>query len=110
MAYINKFPEPAKSKLLEIRDIIKAVAPEAEECISYGMPAIRLNKVLVYYAAWKTHIGFYPGSAYLQLFPEQFSSYKSSRGAVQFPLDEPLPAELIMKMTLFRKADVLTGG
>lgn len=109
-AYIDSFPEPAKSKLLEMRSIIRAAVPEAEECISYGMPAIRLNKVLVYYAAWKTHIGFYPTAAPLNAFASAISVYKSSKGAVQFPLDQPLPEALITKMTLFRKEAALAGN
>ena len=109
MAYINSFPEPAKSKLLEIRSIIMAAVPEAEECISYGMPAIRLKKVLVFYAAWKTHIGFYPTAAPIKEFAAALSAYSTSKGAVQFPLEKPLPAELITQMTLFRKEAVFAG-
>ena len=110
MAYIESFPEPAKGRLLEMRSIILAAVPEAEECISSGMPAIRLKKVLVFYAAWKTHIGFYPSSAPLQVFAEELSTYKSSKGAVQFPFDKQLPAALITQMTLFRKDAVLAGS
>lgn len=110
MAYIDRFSEPARSKLLEMRSIIRAAVPEADECISYGMPAIKLDKVLVFYAAWKTHIGFYPTAEPLKAFASVLSAYKSSKGAVQFPLDQALPATLITKMTLFRKEAALSGS
>ena len=106
LAYINSFPEPARGRLLELRGILLAAVPEAEECISYGMPAIKLKKALVYYAAWKTHIGFYPTAAPMKEFAAALSAYSTSKGAVQFPLDKPLPAELITQMTLFRKEAV----
>ncbi len=109
LSYINSFPEPGRGRLLEMRHILRAALPEAEECISYGMPAFRIQKVLVYYAAWKSHIGFYPTAATMKKFTEALSAYTSSKGAVQFPLDQPLPAELITAITLFRKEAVLQG-
>jgi uncharacterized protein YdhG (YjbR/CyaY superfamily) len=107
--YINTFPEPVKDKLLELRSIIRAAVPEAEECISYGMPALKWRKVLVYYAGWKSHIGFYPTAEPMRVFATELLPYKTSKGAVQFPLDEPLPKALITNMTLFRKEAVLRG-
>jgi uncharacterized protein YdhG (YjbR/CyaY superfamily) len=106
-AYINSFPEPVKGKLLELRNIIRAAVPEAEECISYGMPALKWQKVLVYYAGWKSHIGFYPTAEPMRVFASELIPFKTSKGAVQFPLDAPLPEGLITRMILFRKEAVL---
>ncbi len=107
LAYIERFPEPAKGKLLEMRRILRLAVPEAEECISYGMPAFKLHKVLVYYAAWKSHIGFYPTSGPMKVFADELSSFSTSKGAVQFPLGAPLPQDLISRMILARKEAVL---
>lgn len=106
-AYINGFPQPVKGKLLELRNIIRAAVPEAEECISYGMPALKWHKVLVYYAGWKSHVGFYPTSEPIRVFARELLPFKTSKGAVQFPLDAPLPEALITRMILFRKEAVL---
>ncbi len=89
--------------LLEsIRKTIKETAPQAEECISYQMPAYKLKGPLVYFAAYKNHIGFYPTGTGIKAFQKEIQVYKNSKGAVQFPLDQPIPHELIRKMVLFK--------
>ena len=106
--YIASFPEETQIVLDKMRAIIKKAAPDTVEVISYGMPAFRLNGNLVYFAAWKTHIGFYPHSSGIAAFKKELSIYKSSKGAVQFPLDKPLPSGLITKIVKFRiKEDLL---
>jgi uncharacterized protein YdhG (YjbR/CyaY superfamily) len=95
---------PAKSKVLlqEIQRTIRQAAPEAEEVISYNIPAFRLNGVLVWYAAFKNHIGFYPRTSALAAFKKELSIYKRGKGSVQFALDQPLPLDLIRRIVLFR--------
>jgi uncharacterized protein YdhG (YjbR/CyaY superfamily) len=106
--YIASFPEDIQMVLDKMRAIIKKAAPKSVEVISYGMPAFKVNGVLVYFAAWKTHIGFYPTSSGISAFKKEFVTYKSSKGAVQFPIDKPLPAVLITKIVKFRiKEDML---
>ena len=100
--YINVYDGNTKNKLNEIRDIIKSVAKEADEVISYNMPAFKNNKVLVYFAANKNHIGFYPTPSAILEFNKELKDYKTSKGAIQFPLDKPLPIELIKKIIEFR--------
>jgi uncharacterized protein YdhG (YjbR/CyaY superfamily) len=106
--YIAGSPEEVQPLLEQVRETIRKAAPDAEETISYSMPAFRSkNSVLVYFAAFKNHIGFYPTASGIASFQKEFANYKSSKGAVQFPLDEPLPLELIAKITRFRvKEDV----
>ena len=91
-----------QEKLNELRVIIKEVAKECTETISYNMPAFKLYKVLVYYAAYKNHIGFYPTSQPIIVFEEELKPYKTSKGAIQFPLDKALPKELIQQIVKFR--------
>jgi len=105
--YIASFPEDAQTKLQELRATIKAAAPEAVEKISYQMPAFFLKGNLVYYAAWKKHIGFYAIPSANEAFKDELSAYTVSKGAVQFPLDRPLPVDLITRMTRFRVAENL---
>jgi uncharacterized protein YdhG (YjbR/CyaY superfamily) len=101
--YIASCPKEVQPLLEDVRETIRKAAPDAEETISYSMPAFRSkNSVLVYFAAFKNHIGFYPTSSGIANFQKEFSNYKSSKGAVQFPLDEPLPLNLIAKITRFR--------
>lgn len=105
--YHNTFPEAIQLVLQQLRKLIKQAASQAEEVISYNMPAFKQNKVLVYYAAYKTHIGFYPTPLPIVVFKEELQQYQTSKGAIQFPLDEPLPAALIKKIVKFRvKEDV----
>ncbi len=106
-AYIKKFPANIQLVLKKIRQIIQAAAPEAVETISYGMPGYKLNgKPLVYFAGWKTHIGFYATPSGNLAFQKEISIYKSSKGAIQFLLSEPVPYTLIKKIVLFRVKEV----
>jgi len=100
--YISRFPISAQKKLKQLRAIIKKNVPKAEETISYGMPAYKLNGPLVYFAAYKNHIGFYPTPVPILAFKQELKNYKTSKGAVQFPLDENLPVALIGKMLRFK--------
>jgi len=100
--YIAGFPPEIQKLLEQMRRTIRAAAPEADEKIGYGMPTLTLNGNLVHYAAYKNHIGFYPAPQGLEEFKEALSGYKGSKGAVQFPLDQPLPLDLISKITKFR--------
>lgn len=105
--YVFQFPIETQVILDQIRTAIKKAAPNAEEVISYGMPAFKQNGILVYFAAYKKHIGFYPMPAALIAFKEDLSNYKSSKGAVQFPIDKPMPLALIAKIVKFRLKDNL---
>jgi len=91
--------------LAELRQTIRQTAPEATETISYGMPAFRQNKVLVYYAVHKEHIGFYPTPNPIVHFKKELEKYNTSKGAIQFPINKPLPMTLIKKIVKFRVAE-----
>ena len=101
-AYISSFPEATQKILEQLRITIKTAAPQAVEVISYGMPAFKLNSVLVYFAAYSKHIGFYPTSSGIAAFKKELSIYKGAKGSVQFPINQPLPFDLITKMVQFR--------
>jgi uncharacterized protein YdhG (YjbR/CyaY superfamily) len=101
-AYIATFPAATQKQLKNMRAIIKMAAPEAAEVISYGMPAYKQNGMLVYFAGYKAHIGFYPTASGIQHFLPKIQAYKHSKGAVQFPLDQPLPKNLIGEIVAFR--------
>jgi len=101
-AYISGFPEAIRKLLQEIRDTIKKAAPEAEEVISYGMPAFRQKGMLVWFAAFKNHIGFYPIPSGIEAFKEELTAFKGTKGSIHFPLDKPLPVELIFRIVSFR--------
>jgi uncharacterized protein YdhG (YjbR/CyaY superfamily) len=100
--YLAAFPAGTKAMLKEMRKTIKEAAPEAEEVISYNMPAFKLHGMLVYYAGYKAHIGFYPVSSAITAFKKELSGYEQSKGTIRFPLDEPLPLSLISKIVQFR--------
>lgn len=100
--YIALFPKEIQQKLESIRETIRKAAPKAVEIISYRMPAFKLNGVLVYFAAFKNHIGFFPTSSGIKAFENQFTGYKYSKGAVQFPIDKKLPLGLISKIVKYR--------
>jgi len=102
--YLSFFPAITQKVLEEMRRIIKKAAPGAEEVISYNIPAYKLNGILVYFAGYEKHIGFYPTPSALEAFKKEISVYKSSKGAVQFPIDQPLPSALITKIVKFRVA------
>lgn len=101
--YIAGFPAGIQQLLEQVRATIKKAAPEAEETISYAMPAFRYQgKGLVYFSAFKEHIGFYPIPSGMKAFKKELSSYKTGKGSVQFPLDKPMPLKLITDIVKFR--------
>ena len=104
-AYIQSWPEDVQEILKEIRKTIKQNAPDAVESISYGMPAYKLHdKPLVYFSAFKNHIGFYATPTGHEAFAKELSLYKQGKGSVQFPIDKPMPLQLIAKIVKFRVA------
>jgi uncharacterized protein YdhG (YjbR/CyaY superfamily) len=105
--YIATFPEEIRKILEELRATIKAAAPEAEEKISYQMPAFALKGNLVWFAAFKNHIGFYPMPSGTEAFKKELSIYEGSKGTVRFPIDKPLPLKLISRIVKFRVAENL---
>jgi uncharacterized protein YdhG (YjbR/CyaY superfamily) len=100
--YLSAFPSSTKVLLKKMRETIKEAAPQAEELISYNMPAFRWNGVLVWYAANKQHIGFYPTPSAIKAFAQELNQYKTSKGAIQFPIDEPIPTGLVKKIVRLR--------
>ncbi len=100
--YIKTFPKQTQRILEEIRTTIKAAAPEAQEKISYQMPTFFLNGNLVHFAAFKNHIGFYPVPTGIAKFKKELSVYEQGKGSVQFPIDQPMPLDLIKKIVKFR--------
>ena len=103
--YISSFPAEIQKILTQVRMTIKEVVPDAEEVISYGMPAFKQNGMLVWYAAFKNHIGFYPVPSGMKAFNNELSVFKQGKGSVQFPLDKPMPLELISNIVKFRVAE-----
>ena len=104
-SYIAGFPEDVQLRLEKLRATIRKAAPEAEEAISYQMPTFKLHGNLVHFAAYKNHIGFYPAPSGIEAFKKEFSIYKYAKGSVQFPLDQPIPLELVSKIVKFRVAE-----
>ncbi|WP_266367652.1 iron chaperone [Tellurirhabdus rosea] len=104
--YIASFPEDVQELLQKIRSVIREAAPEAKEVISYNMPTYRQKEALVHFAAYKSHIGFYPAPSPITAFAEELAGYKRAKGSVQFPLTEPIPFELIRAMTEYRVRQV----
>jgi uncharacterized protein YdhG (YjbR/CyaY superfamily) len=100
--YFAGFPEDVKKILKELRAVIKAAAPDAVERIAYQMPTFSLNGNLVHFAAYKNHIGFYPTPSGIENFKQELSAYECSKGAIRFPIDQPLPFNLIRKIVAFR--------
>ena len=96
------FPKPVQEKLASIRQLVRELAPEAQEKISYQMPTFYLNGNLVHFAAFKNHIGFYPTPSGISEFQKELAKYKNAKGSVQFPMDEALPLGLIKRMVKFR--------
>ncbi|WP_316792092.1 iron chaperone [Pedobacter frigoris] len=100
--YISGFPEDVRKILEEVRATIREAAPEAEETIGYAMPTFKLNGNLIHFAAYKNHIGLYPTPNGIEEFKEELSRYKGAKGSVQFPIDKPMPLDLISRITKFR--------
>ncbi len=101
-AYIAGFPEEVQAILQQIRRTIHETAPEATEAISYGMPTFKLNGNLVHFGAFKSHIGFYPVPSGMAAFQDDLAAYKQGKGSVQFPLNKPMPLDLIRRIVEFR--------
>lgn len=100
--YFSLFPPSTKSILRKMRETIKQAAPQAEELISYNMPAFKFHGALVYYAAYEHHIGFYPTASPMTVFKKELADYKTSKGAIQFPIGEPIPTALVKKIVKFK--------
>lgn len=100
--YIARFPDDVRKLLEKVRTTIRKAAPNAEEKISYQIPAFTLKGNLVYFAAFKKHIGFYPMTAAIKRFKKELSVYEGAKGTVRFPFDQPLPLKLISKIVKFR--------
>jgi uncharacterized protein YdhG (YjbR/CyaY superfamily) len=100
--YIQEFPPVTQKQLYKLRAIIRAAAPAAQEVISYKMPAYKLHGMLVYFAGYKAHVGFYPTPSGIKNFLPKLKGYKCSKAAVQFPIDQPLPQSLIKEIVAFR--------
>ena len=100
--YISNFPEEVQGKLDKLRAVIREAAPDAEEKISYQMPTYAQEGNLVHFAAYNKHIGFYPTPSGIEKFKSELSVYKTSKGTIQFPLDEPIPYELVSEIVTFR--------
>jgi uncharacterized protein YdhG (YjbR/CyaY superfamily) len=108
-AYIATFPEDIQRLLQSLRATIQAAAPDAVEKISYQMPTFALKGNLVHFAAWKNHIGFYPGSAgVVETFRDELSAYEQTKGSIHFPFSQPLPLNLITRIAQFRVAENLS--
>lgn len=105
--YHAAWPKNVKDLLEELRKAIKQAAPKSEEVISYNMPAFKLNGVLVYYAANQKHIGFYPTPSPIKVFKNELTDYKTSKGAIQFPIEKKIPVALVKKIVRLRVVENL---
>lgn len=105
--YVVAFPEPIQKILRKFREAIRESAPEAAEAISYQMPTFKLNGNLVHFAAAKNHIGFYPTPSAIEAFKEELSDYELSKGTIRFPLNKPVPFDLVKRMVGFRVKEAL---
>jgi uncharacterized protein YdhG (YjbR/CyaY superfamily) len=104
--YLQDIPAQTIERIDELQAAIKAAVPKADEVISYNMPAYKLNgKALVYFAAYAKHVGFYPTASPMVVFADELSKYKTSKGAIQFPLDKKIPAALVKKIVKYRIAE-----
>ena len=100
--YIASFPKDIQEILEKLRETIRKAAPDAEEIISYQMPTFALKGNLVHFSAFKKHIGFYPAPTGIEVFKKELSAYEAAKGSVKFPLDKPIPFDLIGKIVIFR--------
>ncbi len=105
--YISWFPAEIQAKLQQMREILRQALPEAEEVISYHMPAFKTSEVLVYYAAAKSHLGYYPTSSGVINFKEELAGYVTSKGAIQLPYNQELPEQLIRDIAQFRAQEAV---
>jgi uncharacterized protein YdhG (YjbR/CyaY superfamily) len=104
--YIAGFPPDVQQMLEQIRSAIRAIAPDAVETIKYRMPTFVLHENLVHFAAFTNHVGFYPTPSGIAKFRDELSAYNSAKGSVQFPIDDPIPLNLIRKIVRFRIQEV----
>ena len=104
--YIAAFPLNVRRLLEQIRSAIRAIAPDAEETIKYRMPTFVLHENLVHSAAFTNHVGFYPAPSGIAAFKDELSAYNSAKGSVQFPIDQPIPLDLVKKIVRFRVDEV----
>ena len=107
-AYIQSYPADVQKSLEELRQLIQSEAPEATERISYGIPTFYQNGNLVHFAAFKNHIGFYPGASGIRVFAHELAGYVGGKGSVQFPMGQPLPLDLIRRIVQFRLKENLS--
>ncbi|MBN2335713.1 DUF1801 domain-containing protein [Candidatus Bathyarchaeota archaeon] len=105
--YIAGFPEDTQEILEKLRHVIRESAPDAEETISYRMPTFRLKGNLVHFAAHKKHVGFYPTPSAITAFEEELAPYETSKGSIRFPIDKPIPFDLVKRIVEFRVNEVL---
>ena len=105
--YIAGFPAEVQAILQKVRATIHQAAPDAQEKIGYGIPTFTLHGNLVHFAAYKNHIGFYPAPRGIEKFKDELAAYAGSKGTIQFPLDQPIPYELIRRIVVFRVQDNL---
>nr|WP_226673662.1 DUF1801 domain-containing protein [Rossellomorea aquimaris] len=103
--YISQFPVNVQERLQSLRKVIRETVPDAQEKISYQMPTFALHGNLVHFAAYKNHIGFYPTPSGINAFKDKMTEYKTSKATVQFPIDKPMPLELIQEIVKFRVAE-----
>lgn len=108
--FIANSPKEAQAPLRKIRALIRKAAPGAEETINYGIPTFKLNGNLVHFAGFKSHIGFYPAPAGIEKFKRELSAYETAKGSVKFPLDAPIPYDLIERIVRFRVKENLEKG
>lgn len=105
--YLSTLPAGARKVMDQLRSTIREAVPDAEEVISYNMPAFKQQGILIWYAAWKEHIGIYPKTKVGQVFAKELAGYELSKGTIKFPLNEPLPLNLIRKIVAYRAAENL---
>jgi uncharacterized protein YdhG (YjbR/CyaY superfamily) len=108
--YIRIFPSDVQSTLEQLREIIHEIAPKAEETIKYGIPTFTLKGNLVHFGAYESHIGFYPTPSAIEAFEEELSPYEHSKGTIRFPIDKPVPFDLVRRMVRFRMKELLEAG
>ncbi len=102
--YIRSAPEQTRAHLSELRALVRELVPAGEERVSYRMPAIALHGIVAWFGAFEHHVGLYPGAAAVAAFESELGDYKHAKGSIQFPLDRPLPRELIARIVTFNRA------
>ncbi len=100
--YIASFPENIQKILQDLRKVIREAAPQAKEVISYQMPAFKQNGILVWFSAFKNHIGFFPTALGVEAFKEKLTNYETSKGTIRFPINEPIPFDLVKEIVKYR--------